>query len=230
MTDTFRVLIVEDDAVIARVYSTLVGAMPSFTVVGTARTAADGLTKVRQSEPHLVLLDYGLPGGASGVDLLRKIRSSGSRVEVLAITAHSSTDLVRESMRLGVLDYLVKPFSEERLRQALNQFISISAQVRATALAQKDVDRLRESSAPVKQWIPRELSGDRLEVVRDLLNQFDGPRSAEEVAEQLDSSRVTARRYLEFLVSLREAEVTVDADKPGRPRKLYAIRPRPGSR
>jgi response regulator of citrate/malate metabolism len=230
VTGTFRVLIVEDDVVIARVYSTLVGSMPHFTVAATARTASGGMASLQKYEPHLVLLDFGLPGGASGVDLLRRLRSAGRRVEVIAITAHSSTDLVRESMRLGVLDFLVKPFSEERLRQALNKFLGIAGRNRAAALAQEEVDQLRKASAPAEEWVPRELSAERLVLVRRALAQQTDPLSAEQLAGHIGSSRVTARRYLEFLVALQEVDVLADVDKPGRPRKLYVARPRPGSR
>nr|WP_308188432.1 response regulator [Nocardia australiensis] len=225
MTSAFGVLIVEDDVVISRVYAKLIDAMPSFTVLGTARSAASGSSAAAALDPHLLLLDYGLPGGVSGIDLLRQVRMSARQAEVIAITAHSSTDLVRESMRLGVLDYLVKPFSEERLRQALNKFVTIATCSRTSTLPQQDVDALRESSAPAKQWIPRELSEKRLSLVRKVFREENGVQSAEDIADLIDSSRVTARRYLEFLVSLRELEVTVDSEKPGRPRKLYSRRP-----
>ncbi|WP_160573706.1 response regulator [Actinomadura physcomitrii] len=230
MTTSLRVVIVEDDAVISRVYATLIRAMPHFTVVGTARTAASGWTSIDTLQPHLVLLDYGLPGGASGVDLLRRIRAEGRRVEVIAITAHSSTDLVRESMRLGVVDYLVKPFTEDRLRQVLSKCVSIFAQATSTALTQEDVDRTRKLVAPAKPYIPAELSADKLDTVRGVLRAAAGPLSAEDVANRIDSSRVTARRYLEFLVSLHEVDVDHAADKPGRPRKLYVARARHGEK
>lgn len=225
MPSAFPVLIVEDDAVIARVYTTLINAMPGFTVVGTARTVTSAMASIVALQPRLVLLDYGLPGGANGIDLLRNLRTSGRSPDVIAITAYSSTDLVRESMRLGVLDYLVKPFSEDRLRQALNKSVTVATRERASTLSQDGVDELRESLTPAKPWIPRELSAQRLASVRVLLAGADEPLSAEKVALQIQSSRVTARRYLEFLVSINEVGVTVEAERTGgRPRKLYALR------
>ncbi|MEV7393291.1 response regulator [Streptomyces sp. NPDC091215] len=230
MAGPVEVVIIEDDPVITHVYDKMIKVIPQFAVVGTARTASSGLVTIAKLSPHLVLLDYGLPGGASGVDLLRRIRAEGHRAEVIAITAHSSTDLVRESMRLGVIDYLVKPFPEERFRQALAKAVGILATVRSAALAQRDVDQLRESIAPVKQYVPAELSAVRLDEVRQVLTAAAAPISAEEVAVRIASSRVTARRYLEFLVSLNEVDIDLATDRPGRPRKLYSLRPKVGVR
>ena len=117
-----RILIVEDDAVLAR------GLAASLRLAGFAVDhVADGAeaAAIALEEPYaLVILDLGLPG-LSGFEVLRHIRAAGSEVAVLILTAQDSVAVCVEGLDLGADDYLQKPFEpaelEARVRALLRR-------------------------------------------------------------------------------------------------------------
>lgn len=219
--DDWRVLVVEDDAVVARLHCRFIARVPGFTPIGVAATAAQAERMVATLHPDLMLLDLGLPG-ASGVSLLRTLRGRGDATEVIAVTAATTTRTVHATVQLGVVDYVVKPFDQDRLRKALGLFQNRMAMMATTTLAQEEVDRIYSDGPNAHRWLPRDLAHDRLADVRRLLEASDGPLSAVEVAAGVGIARVTARRYLEYLVTIGQAQLDLRSDGPGRPRKLYA--------
>ena len=217
----WRVLVVEDDAVVARLHCRFVARVPGFAPVGVAASAAQADALVRTLRPDLMLLDLGLPG-ADGVTLLRALRGRAEAVEVIAVTAATATATVRATVQLGVVDYLVKPFDQDRLRKALGLFQRRMAMLAGASLAQEQVDRICSDGPNAYRWLPRDLALDRLEQVRGILSSGPAPLSAAEVADVAGIARVTARRYLEYLVTIGQARMDALSDGPGRPRKLYA--------
>src|SRR5262249_29106464 len=146
-----------------------------------ARTAADARRLTAQQHPHLILLDLGLPDG-DGMALLRALRGAREPVEVIAATAARGADVVRDCVHLGVVDYLVKPFAPERLRQALGLFAHRMQALHEGELAQAEVDRLCASGRRPARALPRDLSEDTLKAVRATLRDAGAPLSAADVA------------------------------------------------
>lgn len=215
----WRTLIVEDDPVVADVHRRLVSGVEGFVVVGTAGSARDAMRMISRVRPHLLLLDLTLPGH-SGIDLLRTLRRRRDPVEAIAVTASREADVVRETAHLGVIDYLVKPFAPERLGEALLRFRHRMTAVEHLRLDQRDVDRVYGAD-PGHRWLPKGLAPETLELVRVALCDSARPRTADELAAAVGIARVTARRYLEYLLTTREAIVEHVGTGPGRPRKAY---------
>lgn len=109
------VVIIEDDQRI-RELVTRVLSQKGFDVDG-ASTALDGLQKIVQSSPDVVVLDMGLPD-LDGADLLKMIRAI-TDVPVVVATARSDDRDVIRTLNAGADDYLVKPFSVEQLEARL---------------------------------------------------------------------------------------------------------------
>jgi response regulator of citrate/malate metabolism len=217
----WRVVVVEDDPVVARMHCRFVMRVPGFEVAGVAGTAAAAEQLIGALRPDLLLLDIGLPD-RSGIELLRARRGRGDEVEAIAVTAASAAAVVRSTVHLGVVDYLVKPFDQERLRQSLALFRRRMAMLSGQRLQQPEVDRLRTDGPGARRWLPRDLSPTRLEQVRSRFADAPAPVTAAELAGLLGISRVTARRYLEYLVTIGGARASADASGPGRPTKTYA--------
>lgn len=108
-------MIIEDDQRI-RELVTRVLSQKGFDVDG-ASTALDGLQKIVQSSPDVVVLDMGLPD-LDGADLLKMIRAI-TDVPVVVATARSDDRDVIRTLNAGADDYLVKPFSVEQLEARL---------------------------------------------------------------------------------------------------------------
>jgi len=216
----WRVMVVEDDRVIAGLHCRFVSRVAGFSIVGVAGTGAQAEQMNSTLKPHLLLLDLGLPD-ESGVTLLRRLRARGDLVEAIAVTAATATDMVRATVHLGVVDYLVKPFDQERLRKSLGLFRRRMSMLTAAELMQPDVDRICSDGPNSYRWLPRDLSLDRLRQIQKMFATVGGPVTAARVAGATGVSRVTARRYLEYLVTVGQATTSAVATGPGRPTKTY---------
>lgn len=107
----FRILVVEDDAMIARLI--VVHLEKAKFQVMVARDGLDGWSQFTQTDPHLILSDINMPG-LSGHDLVEKIRSTSS-VPILMMTAADSEDYQMKGFKVGADDYIPKPFNPKIL-------------------------------------------------------------------------------------------------------------------
>jgi response regulator of citrate/malate metabolism len=220
----WRVLVVEDDPAVARYHDLLVSQTPGFTVVGIADTAEAAANMLDRARPDLILLDLALPG-RDGLALLRQLRGRRDPVEAITVSANRNATAVRECAHLGVVDYLVKPFPPDRLRQALRLFTNrMAAASRASDLEQAQVDMLMASGRIPRRAVPRGLDAKRVEEVRIALRAADRPVAAQDIAARLAISRVTVRRYLEYLAATGEAQTVSLPGTTGRPRNGYWLR------
>jgi two-component system CitB family response regulator len=220
-----RVVIVDDDFAVAQVNRAFVDAQPGFTVVAEAHTGRAALEAIEHHRPHLVLLDVYLPD-LGGLDVLRRLRAAGDDVEVIAVTAARDLDTVRRARLLGVRHYLVKPFSGASLVERLDDVrrgIVADRAAPGAALDQHGVDRLLGTTAVRRVALPKGLSQVSLERVAAGLAACRTDASAAEIAEVLGMSRVSARRYLEHLVSSGAAEVAPRYGSAGRPEHRYRM-------
>jgi len=107
-----RTLIVEDDASLRKSLETAIrdlGGEPRG--VGTARQASDAL---RESAPHLLIVDISLPDG-DGLEILREARQAAPDMDAIVITGSSAIDHAIEALRAGAADYLLKPLRPPQL-------------------------------------------------------------------------------------------------------------------
>ncbi|MGY1435632.1 response regulator [Streptomyces reniochalinae] len=119
-----RVLVVDDDFMVARLHSTLVARVPGFEVDGVAHSGAQALSLVRELAPDLVLLDLYLPD-VSGLEVLRRLRGDGAPgggPDVLVITAARDAASVRAARHGGAVQYVVKPFEGRLLVERLERY------------------------------------------------------------------------------------------------------------
>ncbi|KNE79784.1 MULTISPECIES: response regulator [Streptomyces] len=140
-----RVLVVDDDFMVARLHGRQVEQLSGFTVVGEARSGAEALAAVRELRPDLVLLDIYLPD-MGGLDVLRALRqggSPGSETDVLVVTAARDAETVRGALRGGAVHYIIKPFEAGVLHERLLHYARRNRELRTfTAPGQDDVDRV----------------------------------------------------------------------------------------
>ncbi|MEO9246761.1 response regulator [Citricoccus nitrophenolicus] len=227
-----RTLVVDDEPDVVAVNVGFLGTHRSFDVVGTAHTGTTALAQITALRPEMVLLDIHLPD-LSGIEVLRAARNlPGTPVDIIAITAAREIETVRAAMAGGVHDYLVKPFSGRVLRERLDAYVEYRARVAdhsvtQAGLDQAGIDRLLAPREPSRQPVtvadplPKGLSRLTLESVVGALQSSPEPASASGIADRLGLSRVSARRYLEFLVGRGLARITPRYGTAGRPEKFY---------
>jgi response regulator of citrate/malate metabolism len=218
---TVRTLIVDDDARVADIHRGYTERVEGFVVTGVANRGTEALRRVLEDQPDLVLLDIYLPD-LSGLEVCRRLRAANNLVDVIAVTAARDVDTVKGAVGLGVAQYLVKPFTFATFRDKLERYAAYRALTQRTGEAeQQEIDAmLGELRTPGAAPLPKGLSKETLELVVRTLKDA-GTQSAVEVADRAGLSRVTARRYLEHLVSSDQAELELKYGGGGRPEHRY---------
>ncbi|MFF3016720.1 response regulator [Streptomyces sp. NPDC057939] len=219
-----RVLVVEDDPVAADAHALYVGRVPGFTVVAVVHTLADATRTLERTRVDLLLLDLTLPDG-NGLRFARGLRASGHPADVIAVTSARDLAVVRESVSLGIVQYVLKPFAFPTLRERLLRYAEFRASA-GEAAGQDDVDRaLAALRAPGPAELPKGLSAPTLDRVAALLRAATEGLTAAGAAEAAGTSRITARRYLEHLVDTGRADRAPRYGQVGRPELHYRWRP-----
>ncbi|NEW55073.1 response regulator [Nocardia cyriacigeorgica] len=214
------VLVIDDDFMVAKVHSGFVARTEGFEVCGIAHSGAEGLELASELQPDLALLDVHLPG-TSGLDLIAPLREVAPDLDILVITSEREAASVKRALRSGVIHYLIKPFSYETLRERLEHYQRVYGQLNERTQAdQDDVDQVF-GIAGSSTTLPKGLSAETLRLVEDLLRGCQTDLSANEAATQLGLSRVSARRYLEFLAGRGKVRARLKYGEVGRPERRY---------
>lgn len=228
MTEELRVVIVDDEPDVAALHARLIASKDGFSVSAVVHQGQDALRAIERFRPHVVLLDFGLPD-IDGREVLRRLRASNrANVEVIAVTAANDLDSVRYARSAGVHHYLVKPFTISALRDRLDRVLAERRTLDFTGtgeLQQESVDLiLGGARAPSKvNPLPKGLGPQTLERVRKAIQGAETGLSATEIAQAIGTSRVTARRYLEFMHQSGEVTLQPQYGK-GRPVNRYVTR------
>ncbi len=101
--------------------------------VEVARTAADGLTRVREKPPDVVLLDLRLPD-RPGLEVFEEIRAADARVPVVFVTLSKNAEAAIEAMKRGAFDYLFKPLDPAQLRRVVGEAVEVARRMREPAV------------------------------------------------------------------------------------------------
>ncbi|MCX5423769.1 response regulator [Streptomyces sp. NBC_00078] len=215
-----RVLVVEDDPVAADAHLMYVGRVPGFVAVGKAHTGAEARRLLDRTPVDLLLLDLHLPD-VHGLQFARSLRAAGHHADVIAVTSARDLTVVREGVSLGVVQYVLKPFTFATLRDRLVRYAQFHAAV-GEASGQDEVDRaLASLRAPSPAALPKGLSSPTLERVTVALRDCGAGLTAAALAEAVGISRITARRYLEHLVDAGRAARNPQYGTVGRPELQY---------
>ncbi|MFI9205532.1 response regulator [Streptomyces sp. NPDC053048] len=216
-----RVLVVEDDPLAADAHALYVERVPGFTVAGVVHSRGDASQFLKRTPVDLLLLDLYLPDG-HGLQLVRSLRTAGHTADVIAVTSARDLAIVREGVSLGVVQYVLKPFTFATLRDRLGRYAEFRAAA-GEASGQEEVDRaLAVLRAPQPVALPKGLAVDTLQAVtRTLRSAGPDGLSSGAAATAVGISRITARRYLEYLVDTGRAGRAPQYGQIGRPELLY---------
>ncbi|MEU1630195.1 response regulator [Streptomyces sp. NPDC020096] len=219
-----QVLVVEDDPVAAAAHRMYVERLPGFEVAAAVHSGAEALRFLDRNAVDLILLDLHLPDG-HGLQVVRSLRAAGHTADVIAVTSARDLDVVRQAVSVGVVQYLLKPFTFPALRDRMERWARFRNDLAGgEASGQDEVDRalaaLRSSSETAT--LPKGLSAPTLDAVtRALRDAATDGLSAGGAANAVGVSRITARRYLEHLVDTGLAVRSPQYGQVGRPELCY---------
>jgi len=217
------VLVVEDEPVAAEAHTAYVERVPGFVVAATVGTSQAALQALQDRHVDVVLLDMNLPD-RHGLEVIRAMRAGGHRAAVIALTSARDLDVVRAAVSLGVVQYVLKPFVFATLRERLLAYRAYREQVQGADQVgtQAEVDEVIGGlRAGAETRLPKGMSEELLSRVSRALREADAGVSATEVGDVVGVSRVTARRYAEFLCESRLAVRRSRYTGSGRPEVEY---------
>ncbi|MCE5171229.1 response regulator [Paenibacillus profundus] len=232
MKDLFSVLIIEDDFRVADIHRQYVEKTAGFAVQYIAKSRREALDYLENSEtiPDIFLLDLYIPD-VDRMDLFWKIRHSYHEADIIIVTAEKEVKSIQEALRGGVFDYIVKPVGEERFSQTFLKYKEYRSILHSKKdMEQGDIDalfglhRVPDSSARVDAALPKGIDSLTLDKIHRVFTttEMDGI-TAVELSSDLGISRSTARRYLEYLVSLKMVKTKLIYGTVGRPERRYII-------
>ena len=218
----FRVLIVDDDPMVSDINRHYVEKNPYFSVTGIAKNGEEALHFLEENDVNLVVLDVFMPV-MDGIETLKHIRNRKEKVEVIMVTAANDTATLEQTMHLGVLDYLVKPFTLDRLQVSLEKFISKYNLInKNTVLDQNKIDSLITNPPAVKvEAYPKGIQKKTLEKILSYFETATYWQSVDMISEKIGISVVTIRHYLNYLVQTKVLEETINYETGGHPSVLY---------
>ncbi len=104
--ENYRILIVDDDKSIRILFCRIIE--KDCYTVKTASTGKDALQIAGKFKPHLILTDLKMPG-MDGMSLIEECKQFNSDTDFIVVTAHGDVDTAIKSMKMGVLEYILKP-------------------------------------------------------------------------------------------------------------------------
>jgi DNA-binding NarL/FixJ family response regulator len=107
MSETVRIIVADDHAVVRKGVRDILEEVPGFTVVAECGSGEETLTAIASEAPDVVILDVDMPG-TDGLHVLRALKDEASKPEFVLMTMHGREDLLRAAFDLGAKGYVVK--------------------------------------------------------------------------------------------------------------------------
>ena len=202
-------IIDSDDSLRARLQTLLGGVGLK---VEPFKSAEDYLTRIKSHSPNCIVLDVRLPG-ISGLDLQSRLAKTGRKIPFVFLTAQNEVRMSVRAIKAGAIDYLIKPFYDEELLDAVKSGIECD---RALRLQKQTLEALRTRLASLS---PRE---------REAMVLLSGGQGPKQIAGQLGVCTHTARVHSSRIMSKMGARTIADlvrmVDRLGHAPREGAIR------
>lgn len=226
----YTVVIIEDDPMITRLNRRYVEQDSRFAVVQTFSAAHPALFWLQRNPIDLIILDVYMPQ-MSGTELLMQLRAKGVDADVIMVTSANDAKTVNDAVRLGAVDYLVKPFAYERFQQALEVFCRCRESVQRDSFSQDALDHtlFRQTAPAPSAAPPKGLQSQTLARIEAYLRAAPDERhTSDEIASHVGLSVVTVRRYMNYLTDRQIIGSEMDYRTGGRPCLVYFLRQEAG--
>ncbi len=222
----YQVIIIEDDPMVASINKQYVELTPSFRVINVFKSGIEALEYLKENDADLIILDYYTPL-MNGTEFIDQLHAMGKAPSIIMVTSASDTDIVLQLLSRGVIDYLVKPFEYSRFKAALDKYSQMKEYLSQAKnnMEQGEIDKLlthQESAGTAAANLTKGLNETTLGLIRSFLKENrNDTYSSEQIAEQIHLSRITIRRYMNYMVETGELISTIDYQTGGRPSIRY---------
>ena len=215
-----RVLIIEDDSMVAMIHKEYFNRKEIDFTLDHASSLKEAELYLESNIPDLVVLDNYLSDG-KGVSILSKLK----KYPVVMITAANDIQTVEAALSSGVVDYLVKPFTYERFSQAIDKVLNFKSLMSKEKVNQEMLDDYLSITKEYEdvEELPKGLSKITLKkIVENLLSRNEG-FNTQQIADDLDISRITVRKYLNYMVNMSVLSEDAEYSTSGRPVSIFNV-------
>lgn len=221
----YKILIVEDDPMVAMINEQYIKKNKNFELVGKCSNGAAALEFLENNEVDLLVLDVYMPQ-MDGFETLRRVRNKQITVDAIMVTAANDRNSLEEALHLGVVDYLVKPFTFDRFQMALEKYISQNSALKdVETLNQKNIDHIIDNARKKSDDLhPKGIQEKTTELILEYLKENSGRSfTGDEIAEKVGLTGVTVRRYMNYLAESGRVIGEMNYETGGRPCMKYRI-------
>lgn len=215
-----RVLIIEDDPMVAMIHTEyfkkkeLTDELSHVTSIKAAREY------LANNDVDLIVLDNYLIDG-QGIEYLPELKG----YPIIMITAANDVQTVEAALSNGVVDYLVKPFTYERFAQAIDKVQDYVKLLSKEKINQDLIDDYLNSGRVEEDEdnLPKGLSRITLKKVLEAIKGHNSGFTTQQIADKLDISRITIRKYLNHLVNINILSEDAEYYTSGRPVSVFTV-------
>lgn len=224
-----RAVIAEDDFRVLRIQEQFLEKIDDVSVVGKALNAQETLNTLEEKEVDLLLLDIYMPDQL-GTDLIPDIRKKFPSVDIIIISAATDKEFLEACLRNGVFSYLIKPVTLEKFTEVIQAYKKQKSQIQSKdQIDQSFADDMfglskQEAASFHHHDLPKGVDPLTLDKVMGVLQNNEKGLTADAVSQKMGASRTTARRYLEFLISVEKVQAELEYGVVGRPERIYFIK------
>ena len=222
----YEVLIAEDDYRVSGIWKEFTEKIPGFEVVKEVRDGKHAYEYLTANPVDLLIMDVYMPE-MDGLGLIHEIRKNDISVDIVVISAAKETDMIQRIIRMGVLDYIIKPSAFERFAMALNRFTDLQQRYGSSEMEQSALDSYFYGEVFEGGIEDRDLPKGLQQITLDKVNQFfdENPfsQSADEISGKTGLSIATIQRYLRYLTQEDILKKELTYGSKGRPEHKYSL-------
>lgn len=215
-----RVLIIEDDPMVAMIHKEYFKRKELTNDLHHVASLEEAKSFIAETDVDLIVLDNYLADG-QGVEFLPELKG----YPIIMITAANDVQTVEAALSNGVVDYLVKPFTYERFSQAIDKVQDYVKLLSKEKINQDLIDDYLNSGRVEEEEdsLPKGLSKITLKKVLEAIQQHNGGFTTQQIADKLDISRITIRKYLNHLVNINILSEDAEYYTSGRPVSVFTV-------
>jgi len=194
-----------------------------FQVAGQFQNGKDAIQFLKTQSVDLAIVDYYMPV-MDGSQFILNCHKEEISIDIIMITAANNVQEIAGILQLGIVDYLIKPFTADRFQAAIEKYLGIKRTLRPDIqLSQEELDKI--IAFKPAQPLEKGLQEQTLNLIRSYLGcHADIFLSSNEIANEVGLSRITIRRYMNYLLENHEITSQIDYTTGGRPSIKYKRR------
>ncbi|AGB19716.1 response regulator [Thermoanaerobacterium thermosaccharolyticum] len=123
----YKVLIADDESIERKAISIILGKNDNFKLIGEANNGIDVIEKAKNLNPDVILMDIKMPG-MDGIKATKEILKTNPSIKTIIITAYDEFQYAQQAIKIGAIDYLLKPVRPDDLMESIYKAVLYKTQ------------------------------------------------------------------------------------------------------